>query len=597
MSEYKAPVADMRFVMREIAGLEKIGALPGYQDASEDVIDAALDEAAKFAGGVLAPLNKIGDKQGAKLENGVVRTPDGFAGAYKQLTEGGWTALPFDPEFGGQGMPWLLATAVTEMWQSANMGFGLVLLLNQGAVDAIHAHGSAEQKATFLPNMISGAWTGTMNLTEPQAGSDLGVLRSRAVKEGDHYKISGQKIFITYGEHDFAENIVHLVLARTPDAPAGVKGISLFIVPKFLVNKDGSLGARNDLRCVSLEHKLGIHASPTAVMSYGDNGGATGYLVGQEGRGLEYMFTMMNNARLAVGVQGLSIAERAYQQAVAYAKGRVQGKTDHAPQEGPAAIIKHADVRRMLLTMKAHIEAMRAMAYTTAAAIDQASKHPDKAVQTESQALVDLMIPVVKGWCTDLGVELSSLGVQVHGGMGFIEETGAAQHFRDSRILPIYEGTNGIQARDLVSRKVARNGGAAVQSMLDAMRAFDAELAKSPGDDMAAIRQSVKDGADAWAKATDWVVKNFGSDIASVLSGATLYLRLTGYVVGNYLLARGALAANRRLAERDGDPSFLEAKIITARFFAETLLPQGTALIPAMLASGRTTMAMADEQF
>jgi alkylation response protein AidB-like acyl-CoA dehydrogenase len=597
MSEYKAPVADMRFVMHEIAGLEKIGALPGYQDASEDVIDAALEEAAKFAGGVLAPLNRIGDKQGAKLENGVVRTPEGFADAYRQLTEGGWTALPFDPEFGGQGMPWLLATAVTEMWQSANMGFGLVLLLNQGAVDAIHAHGTPDQKATFLPNMISGAWTGTMNLTEPQAGSDLGVLRSRAVKDGDHYKISGQKIFITYGEHDFAENIVHLVLARTPDAPAGVKGISLFIVPKFLVNKDGSLGARNDLRCVSLEHKLGIHASPTAVMSYGDNGGAIGYLVGQEGRGLEYMFTMMNNARLAVGVQGLSIAERAYQQAVAYAKGRVQGKTDHAPQEGAAAIIKHADVRRMLLTMKAHIEAMRAMAYTTAAAIDQASKHADPAARAESQALVDLMIPVVKGWCTDLGVELSSLGVQVHGGMGFIEETGAAQHFRDSRILPIYEGTNGIQARDLVSRKVARNGGAAVQSMLDAMRAFDAELAKSPGDDMAAIRQSVKDGADAWAKATDWVVKNFGNDVASVLSGATLYLRLTGYVVGNYLLARGALAANRKLAARDGDPSFLEAKIITARFFAETLLPQGTSLIPAMLASGRTTMAMADEQF
>jgi alkylation response protein AidB-like acyl-CoA dehydrogenase len=597
MSEYKAPVADMRFVMHEIAGLEKIGALPGYQDASEDVIDAALEEAAKFAGGVLAPLNRIGDKQGAKLENGVVRTPDGFADAYRQLTEGGWTALPFDPEFGGQGMPWLLATAVTEMWQSANMGFGLVLLLNQGAVDAIHAHGTPEQKATFLPNMISGAWTGTMNLTEPQAGSDLGVLRSRAVKDGDHYKISGQKIFITYGEHDFAENIVHLVLARTPDAPAGVKGISLFIVPKFLVNKDGSLGARNDLRCVSLEHKLGIHASPTAVMSYGDNGGAIGYLVGQEGRGLEYMFTMMNNARLAVGVQGLSIAERAYQQAVAYAKGRVQGKTDHAPQEGAAAIIKHADVRRMLLTMKAHIEAMRAMAYTTAAAIDQASKHADPAARAESQALVDLMIPVVKGWCTDLGVELSSLGVQVHGGMGFIEETGAAQHFRDSRILPIYEGTNGIQARDLVSRKVARNGGAAVQSMLDAMRTFDAELAKSPGDDMAAIRQSVKDGADAWTKATDWVVKNFGNDVASVLSGATLYLRLTGYVVGNYLLARGAVAANRKLAERDGDPSFLEAKIITARFFAETLLPQGTSLIPAMLASGRTTMAMADEQF
>jgi hypothetical protein len=332
-------------------------------------------------------------------------------------------------------------------------------------------------------------------------------------------------------------------------------------------------------------------------MSYGDNGGATGYLVGQEGRGLEYMFTMMNNARLAVGVQGLSIAERSYQQAVAYAKGRVQGRTDHAPQNGASPIIGHADVRRMLLTMKAHIEAMRAMAYVTAAAIDQSSKHPDQTVQGESQALVDLMIPVVKGWCTDLGVELSSIGVQVHGGMGFIEETGAAQHLRDSRILPIYEGTNGIQARDLVSRKVARNGGATVQAVIEEMRAFDDELASAPGDDMAAIREAVKDGAEAWAKATDWVVKNFGGDVSGVLAGATLYLKLTGYVLGNFLLARGALAANRKLAERDGDPSFLEAKIITARFFAETLLPQGTALIPAMLATGRTTMAMADEQF
>ncbi|MGE0152231.1 MAG: acyl-CoA dehydrogenase [Reyranellaceae bacterium] len=597
MSDYRAPVEDMRFVMREIAGLAKIAALPGYQDASEDVIDAALEEAAKFAGGVLAPLNVVGDKQGAKLENGVVRTPDGFADAYRKLTEGGWTALPFEPEFGGQGMPWLLSTAVQEMWQSANMGFGLVLLLNQGAVDAILAHGSEAQKHTWLPNMIAGSWTGTMNLTEPQAGSDLAAIRTRAVKDGDTYKITGQKIFITYGEHDFAQNIVHLVLARTPDAPAGVKGISLFIVPKFLVDRDGGLGERNDLRCVSLEHKLGIHASPTAVMSYGDDGGATGYLVGQEGRGLEYMFTMMNNARLAVGVQGLAIAERAYQQALAYAKTRVQGRTDHAPQKGAAPIIGHADVRRMLLTMKAHIEAMRAMAYTTAAAIDQAGKHPDAGVQGESQALVELMIPVVKGWCTDLGVELSSLGVQVHGGMGFIEETGAAQHFRDSRILPIYEGTNGIQARDLVSRKVARNGGATVQAVIDDMRAFDAELASARGDDMAAIRRAVQDGAAAWASATDWVVKNFGSDVSAVLAGAALYLKLTGYVVGNYLLARGALAANRRLAERDGDPSFLEAKIITARFFAETLLPQGTALLPAILATGRTTMALADEQF
>ncbi|MEO8559961.1 MAG: acyl-CoA dehydrogenase, partial [Rhodospirillales bacterium] len=605
MSEFRPPVEDMRFVLREIAGIAAIAALPGYQDASADVIDAALEEAAKFAGGVLAPLNATGDKQGVKLENGVVRTPDGFADAYKQLSDAGWTTLPFDPAFGGQGMPWLMATAVQEMWQAANMSFGLVLLLSQGAIDAIHAHGSAEQQATYLPNMIAGKWTGTMNLTEPQAGSDLGVLRSRAVKDGDHYKISGQKIFITYGEHDMVENIVHLVLARTPDAPAGVKGISLFIVPKFLVNPDGSLGERNDLRCVSLEHKLGIHASPTAVMSYGDDGGAIGYLVGQEGRGLEYMFTMMNNARLAVGVQGLAIAERAYQQALEFAKTRVQGRPDVKPQgangSGPATIIHHPDVRRMLMTMKAHIEAMRAMAYVTAGAIDHTQKNADAATKAEQQALVDLLIPIVKSWCTDLGVELASIGVQIHGGMGFIEETGAAQHYRDARILPIYEGTNGIQARDLVSRKVARNGGETVMALIAQMRTFDQELAATPGDDMAAIRQAVQDGAAALEQATAWVVENYASapsgGLADVLSGASLYLKLAAYVIGNYLLAKGALAASRQLAAREGDAAFLEAKLVTARFFAETLLPQGTSLLGPIKSAGRTTMALAEGQF
>ncbi len=597
MSEFRPPVEDMRFVMREIAGLEAIAALPGYEDASADVIDAALDEAAKFAGSVLAPINATGDKQGVKLENGVVRMPDGFADAYKQLSDAGWTTLPFDPAFGGQGMPGLMDTEVQEMWQSSNLIFGLVLLLSQGAIDAIHAHGSEQQQKIYLPNMIAGKWTGTMNLTEPQAGSDLGVLRSRAVKDGDHYKISGQKIFITYGEHDMVENIVHLVLARTPDAPAGVKGISLFIVPKFLINADGSLGKRNDLRCVSLEHKLGIHASPTAVMSYGDDGGAIGYLVGEEGRGLEYMFTMMNNARLAVGVQGLAIAERAYQQALDFAKNRVQGRPDVKPNPGPATIIHHPDVRRMLLTMKAHIEAMRAMAYVTAGAIDHTQKNADAATKADQQALVDLLIPIVKGWCTDLGVELASIGVQIHGGMGFIEETGAAQHLRDARILPIYEGTNGIQARDLVSRKVARNGGESVAALIKQMRDFDQELAAAPGDDLAVIRQSVQDGAAALADATQWVVQNYGSAIADVLSGASLYLKLAGYVVGNYLLAKGALAAAKNLAAREGDAAFLEAKLITARFFAETLLPQGTGLLMPMKHSGRTTMALAEAQF
>ena len=373
---YTAPLADMRFALREVAGLARVSALPGYEHATDDTVDAVLEEAAKLAGNGLAPLNRDGDKIGAKLENGVVRTAPGFAGIYKEFVAGGWNSLPFDPEFGGQGMPWLLATTVQEMWQAANMGFGLVLLLNQGAIDAIHHHGSPEQRTTYLPKMISGEWTGTMNLTEPQAGSDLGQLKSRAVKNGDHYLVTGQKIFITYGEHDLTENIVHLVLARTPDAPAGVRGISLFIVPKFLAGADGAPGKRNDLRCVSLEHKLGIHASPTCVMSFGDDGGAVGYLVGEEGRGLSYMFTMMNNARLSVGIQGLAIAERAYQQAAAFARTRVQSKDDGSAKPEAVSIVHHADVRRMLMTMRAQIEAMRALGYYTAAGIDGALKHP-----------------------------------------------------------------------------------------------------------------------------------------------------------------------------------------------------------------------------
>ncbi len=430
---YTAPLADMRFALREVAGLQHVASLPGYEHATDDTVDAVLEEAAKLAGNGLAPLNRDGDKTGARLENGVVRTAPGFAGIYKEFVDGGWNSLPFDPEFGGQGMPWLLAATVQEMWQAANMGFGLVLLLNQGAIDAIHHHGSAEQKSRYLPKMISGEWTGTMNLTEPQAGSDLAQLKCKAVKEGDHYRITGQKIFITYGEHDMAENIVHLVLARTPEAPAGVRGISLFIVPKFLPEDDGRPGKRNDLRCVSLEHKLGIHASPTCVMSFGDDGGAIGTLVGEEGRGLSYMFTMMNNARLSVGIQGLAIAERAYQQASAFAKTRVQSKDDGSTRPEPVSIIHHADIRRMLMTMRAQIEAMRALGYYTAAGIDGALKHPNREQARRIQDRVDLLIPIVKAWFTDLGNEIASIGVQVHGGMGFIEETGAAQHLRESR--------------------------------------------------------------------------------------------------------------------------------------------------------------------
>ncbi|MBV8408558.1 MAG: acyl-CoA dehydrogenase [Alphaproteobacteria bacterium] len=594
---YTAPLADMRFALREVAGLHQVASLPGYEHATDDTIDAVLEEAAKLSGNGLAPLNREGDKVGAKLENGVVRTAPGFASIYKEFVDGGWNSLPFDPEFGGQGMPWLLAATVQEMWQAANMGFGLVLLLNQGAIDAIHHHGSAEQKATFLPRMISGEWTGTMNLTEPQAGSDLAQLKCRAVKTGDHYLITGQKIFITYGEHDMAENIVHLVLARTPDAPPGVRGISLFIVPKLLVGADGKPGRRNDLRCVSLEHKLGIHASPTCVMSFGDDGGAEGYLVGEQGRGLSYMFTMMNNARLSVGIQGLAIAERAYQQAAAFAKSRVQSKDDGSAKPEPVAIIHHADVRRMLMTMRAQIEAMRALGYYTAAGIDGALKHPDKEIARKTQDRVDLLIPIVKAWFTDLGNEIASIGVQVHGGMGFIEETGAAQHLRDARILPIYEGTNGIQARDLVGRKIAKDGGETMFALVSEMRALADEMKAAVGDDMAAIRTALAAGADALEQATMWVAEAAKAELVAALAGSTPFLRLAGTALGGWLLAKGALAAQAKLAGRDGDPRFLEAKIVTARFYVEVILPPALAQLGPLKAAGRTVFALEEAQF
>jgi 3-(methylthio)propanoyl-CoA dehydrogenase len=594
---YSAPLADIRFALREVAGLAGVSALPGYEHATDDTVDAVLEEAAKLAGNGLAPLNRDGDKIGATLENGVVRTAPGFAGIYKEFVAGGWNSLPFDPEFGGQGMPWLLATSVQEMWQAANMGFGLVLLLNQGAIDAIHHHGSPEQRATYLPRMISGEWTGTMNLTEPQAGSDLGQLKSRAVREGDHYLITGQKIFITYGDHDMAENIVHLVLARTPDAPAGVRGISLFIVPKFLVGADGAPGKRNDLHCVSLEHKLGIHASPTCVMSFGDDGGAVGHLVGEEGRGLSYMFTMMNNARLSVGIQGLAIAERAYQQAAAFARTRVQSKDDGSPRPESVAIIHHADVRRMLMTMRAQIEAMRALGYYTAAGIDGALKHPDKEAARKIQDRVDLLIPIVKAWFTDLGNEIASTGVQIHGGMGFIEETGAAQHLRDARILPIYEGTNGIQARDLVGRKVAKDGGETMLALVAEMRAVAEEMKAAPGDDLAAIRTAVLASAEALEDATKWVAQSVKADLVAALAGSVPFLRLAGTALGGWLLARSALVAQTRLATRDGDPAFLEAKLITARFYAEVVLPPALAQLGPLKAAGRTVFALREDQF
>src|SRR5919205_157235 len=488
MSTYTAPLKDMRFVLNELAGLDDIAKLPGYQDATPDTVDAILQEAAKFASGVLDPINYSGDQEGSKWSAGEVRTPKGFREAYKQFCEGGWNALPFEAEWGGQGLPRLVSTPVQEMWKSSNMSFSLCPLLTQGAIEALLLRGSPELQKRYLPKMVEGRWTGTMNLTEPQAGSDLSLVRTRAERHGDHYLISGQKIFITYGEHDLAENIIHLVLARTPEAPEGVKGISLFVVPKFL-----SDGSRNTAKCASIEHKLGIHASPTAVMVYES---AVGYLVGEENRGLEYMFIMMNAARFAVGLEGVAIARRAFQRALAFAKERVQGRD--LVQGGKAVpIIRHPDVRRMLMLMKSQAEAMRALAYTTAAAMDSAMKNPSEEARRTNQAFVDLMIPVVKGWSTETGIEIASLGVQVHGGMGFVEETGAAQYLRDARITTIYEGTTGIQAMDLVGRKIQREAGATAKAWLASLKGLDAELAKSGNADVKALREQLARGAQA----------------------------------------------------------------------------------------------------
>ncbi|MCZ6607728.1 MAG: acyl-CoA dehydrogenase [Alphaproteobacteria bacterium] len=578
MTSYAAPLADMRFVIRELAGLDAVAALPGCADATPDLVDAILEEAAKFGGEVLAPLNQPGDRQGCVFENGVVRTPDGFADAYARFVEGGWNGVPFDPEYGGQGLPWLVSTAVSEIWQAANMAFSVCPMLNQGAVELISAHGLPEHKALFLPKMISGEWSGAMALTEPQAGSDLAQVRTKAVPDGDHYRVSGQKIFITYGEHDLARNIIHMVLARIEGAPAGIKGISLFIIPKFLPNADGTLGARNDMRCVSIEHKLGIHASPTAVMSYGDGGGAVGYLVGEENRGIECMFTMMNAARLGVGLEGVAIAERAYQQARAFALERIQGRALGGGGADPVAIVDHPDVRRMLLSMRAQTEATRALAYFVAACLDMAKRHQDEKVRRQRQTLVDLLTPVVKAWSTDTGIEVANTGIQVHGGMGYVEETGAAQHLRDARIAAIYEGTNGIQANDLVGRKVARDNGAGANAFIAMVRELDRELAAAQGDDIAAIRARLAGGADALAGATRWLVETYPSDPRTVAAGAVHYLRLLGIVAGGWLMARAALIAAASPAAGGGDPDFLRAKTVSARFFADQVLVQAGTL-------------------
>ena len=572
MSSYQAPLKDMRFVLNHLAALADVAKLPGYEEATPDTVDAILEEAAKFASEVLDPINFSGDREGSQWIDGEVRTPKGFRDAYKKFCEGGWNALPFEAEWGGQGLPKLVSTPVQEMWKSSNLSFSLCPLLTQGAIEALLLRGSDSVKQTYLPNMVEGKWTGTMNLTEPQAGSDLSLVKTRAERAGDHYLISGQKIFITYGEHDMAENIVHLVLARTPDAPAGTKGISLFVVPKFIGEK------RNTANCASIEHKLGIHASPTAVMVYEK---AVGDLVGEENRGLEYMFIMMNAARFAVGLEGVAIAERAFQRALAFARERVQGR-DLAGSSGAVPIIRHPDVRRMLMLMKSQAEAMRALAYTTAAAMDVAAKTESKT----HQAFVDLMIPVVKGWSTETGIEIASLGVQVHGGMGFVEETGAAQYLRDARITTIYEGTTGIQAMDLVGRKIAREGGATAKGWLAEVKKLDARLAEHPQ-----IRKALADGVKAVEDCVEFIVA--AKDPRAQFAGAVPFLKLMGVVAGGWQMARAALAA----AKGTGDESFDKAKIATARFYADHVLVQAPALRNTVINGAADVMALSEDQF
>ncbi len=594
---YTAPVKDMLFVMNELAGLEAISQLPGCEDATPDTAEAVLEENAKFCGEVVAPLNWAGDQKPSHWHDGNVTTTPGFKEAFKAFGEAGWQGIQHPVAFGGQGLPKLLGTPCIEMLNSANLSFALCPLLTDGAIEALMTAGSEAQKQLYISKMVSGEWTGTMNLTEPQAGSDLSLVRSRAEPQADGtYKVFGTKIYITYGEHDMAENIVHLVLARTPNAPEGVKGISLFIVPKFNVNADGSLGARNDVHCVSIEHKLGIKASPTAVLQFGDHGGATGYLVGEENRGLEYMFIMMNSARFAVGMQGIAVAERAYQKAVAYAKDRIQSR-DLAGSPGPVAIIHHPDVKRMLMSMRAQTEGARALAYVAAAAHDAAHHHADEATRKVNQAFYEFMVPIVKGWSTELSIDVASTGVQVHGGMGFIEETGAAQYYRDARILTIYEGTTAIQANDLIGRKTARDGGAVAKQIIAQVRETEAALKASGSDELVVIAKRLAEASNALEAVVDYIAATAKSDIKAAFAGSVPYLKMAGVVFGGWQMARAALVSTEKLKAGDGDAAFYKAKIATARYFADHLLPQAVAAKVAIVEGSAGVLALAEDQF
>ncbi len=599
---FRAPVKDQLFCMKELAGLDKIAQIPGFEEAGFETAQAVLEEAAKFNEDVIAPLNWSGDQDHGSWDNGVVRASAGFKEAYKALTEAGWHGLQQPTQYGGQGLPKTIGSACLEMTMAANLSFSLCSILTTGAIEALMTAASDELKTRYIPKMIEGPWTGTMNLTEPQAGSDLALVRTKAVKQGNGtYRISGQKIYITWGEHDMVENIIHLVLARTPDAPEGVKGISLFVVPKFMVNEDGSLGERNDVYCASIEEKLGIKASPTAVLIFGDDKGAVGpgaigYLVGEENRGLEYMFIMMNAARYDVGMQGIAVSERAYQHAAAYAKDRVQSRPVDGSQPGSAAIIHHPDVKRMLMTMRALTEGARAMALVGASAYDTAHHHPDAEVAKQAQAFYEFLVPLIKGFSTENSVEVTSLGVQVHGGMGFIEETGAAQYYRDSRILPIYEGTTAIQANDLVGRKTARDKGAMARSVAAQIAEVESQLAARSSEAGKKMGLQLKAARESFLQVVEFVLANVKTDPNAVFAGSVPYLMLSANLVSGWQMARALIVAEDKLAAGE-DAAFMTAKIATARFYGDHILARVASLRDTILHGGDSVTAMPLEAF
>ena len=594
MPDYIAPINEMKFTLFDVVDIQDVTNLEMYQDATEDIIDAVLSEGAKYAREILSPINAVGDKEAATLTNEGVKTATGFKEAYQHYAQNGWNSICSNPDFGGQGLPKFLGLAIAEMVDSANMSFSLCPILSAGAIEAIEAHGTDQQKSIYLEKLISGEWTGTMNLTESQAGSDVGALTTKAVKQPDsHYLIAGQKIFITYGDHDLTENIIHLVLARLPDAPSGIKGISLFIVPKFLINEDGSLGERNDVHCVSLEHKMGIMASPTCVMSYGGQGKCVGYLLGEENKGIQAMFTMMNNARLHIGVQGVACSERAWQMALDYARERIQGISVKSKDGKKGAIIDHPDVRRMLMTMKATTEAVRALTYLNVKAIDLGHHHPDETIRAKYKGLADLLTPMSKAYGTDLGVENSSLAMQVFGGMGYIQETGIAQIFRDARINPIYEGTNGIQEMDFVGRKLAIDGGQHWRNLLLEILEYTKKL--SDNLDFKVIKANLIDVVENASECAEWLLAQHNGNMSNAMAGSVPFLRLLSTAICCYLMAKGASAARKKLDGGDQNRLFLESKIITARFYAEQIVPTVMAMKSAIMAGDELFFAI-DEQ-